>query len=86
MHVILTILKILGIILLVLLGLLLVIVLSVLFVPVMFLLFSKYDKHFEKPDIPMTVTKTGFSLGACICIGLFAVYNFGMFLEHIINL
>lgn len=62
------------------------IALAVLFVPVMFLLFSKYDKHFEKPDIPMTVTKTGFSLGACICIGLFAVYNFGMFLEHIINL
>lgn len=62
------------------------IALAVLFVPVMFLLFSGYDKHFEKPDIPIAVTKTGFSLGACICIGLFIVYNFGMFLEHIINL
>ena len=62
------------------------IILAVMFVPIMFLLFFRYEKKFQIPDMPLSGTKTGFSLGACVCICLFAVYNFGMFLEHIINL
>ena len=60
--------------------------LAVMFVPIMFVMFSRYERYFVMPDMPLKTTKPEFSLGACICIGLFALYNFGMFLEHIINL
>ena len=62
------------------------IVLAVLFVPIMFLLFYGYEKNFSVPDMPMNRTKTGFSLGACICVCLFVLFNLGVLLERIINL
>lgn len=61
MHVILTILKILGILLLVILGLLLAIVLSVLFVPVRYQL--EGENH--PPDGVRQTEKSGFP-GCCI--------------------
>jgi len=62
------------------------IILAAAFVPMMYLTFAKCRKYLRTEELSFSTEKTGFSLGACICAAVFAVYNIGMLIEHIINL
>ena len=61
-------------------------VMAFLFVPIMYITFVKNKKYLTPEDILYTRDKPVFSLGACICIGLFILYNLLMILERVINL
>lgn len=62
------------------------IMLAVSFIPMMYITFVKCNKYLHPESISFTKEKTGFSLGACLCVATFAIYNAGMLIEHIINL
>ena len=62
------------------------IVLAAMFVPLMYITFVKCGKYFDFEKRSIAKERVGFSLGACICIACFAIYNIGMLIEHIINL
>lgn len=61
-------------------------IIAIAFIPLMYITFAVCKNRLTPDNIPMLRTKPGFSLGACLSVGLFVLVNLGMFIERIINI